>query len=74
MPLLYGICGSRNYRRFGRRATAVKTGNAGPKLHWLVWEKSGFLALPSERYILAENKAHVGDIRAEIKLFLAYCL
>ena len=32
---VYGVCGSRNYRGFGRRATDVKTGNAGPKLHWL---------------------------------------
>ena len=71
---LYGICGSRNYRRFGRRATDVKTGNAGPKLHWLVWERISFLALPLDTYFLAENKGHDGDIWAEIKLFLAYCL
>ena len=51
----------------------VKTGNAGPKLHWLVWEKSGFPALPCERYFLAENKGHDGDIWAKIKLFPTYC-
>ena len=27
---LYGLCGSRNSRRFGCRATDVKHGNAGP--------------------------------------------
>ena len=58
----YGICGSRNYRRFGRRAADVKTENAGPRLHWLVWEKSGFLAFPCERYFLAENNGHDGDL------------
>ena len=71
---LYGLCGSRNYRRFGRRATDVKNGNAGPKLHWLVWEKRGIPALLCERYFLAENKGHDGDIWAKSKLFLAYCL
>ena len=71
---LYGVCGSRNYRRFGRRATDVKTGNAGPKLHWLVWEESGIPALAGEGYFLAENKGHGGDIRAKIKLFFVYCL
>ena len=45
--LLYGICGSRNSRRFGRRATSVKNGNAGTKLHWGLWGKSGFSALPT---------------------------
>ena len=51
---LYGLCGSRNYRRIGRRTTdvKVKSGNAGPKLHWPVWEESGFSALPSDREIL----------------------
>ena len=34
---------------FGRRATAAKNGNAGPKLHWRLWEKCGFLALPFGR-------------------------
>ena len=71
---LYGLCGSRKYRRFGRRATDVKNGNAGPKLHWLVWEKRGFQALLCERYFLAENKGYDGDIWAKIKLFVAYCL
>ena len=70
---LYGVCGSRNYRRFGRRATDVKTGN-GPKLHWLVWEESCFPALPCERYFLAENNGHDGNTWAQIKLFVAYCL
>ena len=32
-----GVCGSRNSRRIGRRATDVKNGNAGPKLHWRLW-------------------------------------
>ena len=27
---LYGVCGSRNSRRFGRRVTDLKIGNAGP--------------------------------------------
>ena len=62
MLRVYGGCGSRNYRRFGRRATDMKNGNAGPKLHWLVWEKSSFPALPCEQYFLAENKGLVGDI------------
>ena len=47
---VYGVCGSQNYHRFGHRAMDVKTGNAGPKLHRLVWEKSGFPARPCERY------------------------
>ena len=46
---LYGICGSRNSRRFGRRATSVKNGNAGPKLHLGLWGKSVFSALPYAR-------------------------
>ena len=71
---IYGGCGSRNYRRFGRRATDVKNGNAGPKLHWLVWEKSGFLALARKLDFLVENKVHDGNTWAKIKLFLAYCL
>ena len=56
-----GLCGSRNYC-IGRRATDVQSGNAGPKLHWLVQEKSGFPARPRERCFLEENKAHDGDI------------
>ena len=52
----------------------MKHGNAGPKLHWLVWEKSGFPALAGERYFLAYHKAYGGDIWAKGKLFLAYCL
>ena len=43
---IYRVCGSRHSRRFGRRATHVKTGNAGPKLHWSLWGESGFSALP----------------------------
>ena len=39
--VVYGICGSRNYR-----ATDIKNGNAGPKLHWGLWEESSFFALP----------------------------
>ena len=30
---IYGLCGAGKSCRFGRRATDVKTGNAGPKLH-----------------------------------------
>ena len=71
---VYGVCGSRNTRRFGRRATDVTNGNAGPKLHWLVWEKSGFPALARKLYFLVENKGHDGGIWAKGKLFLAYCL
>ena len=74
LHLLYGICGSRNYRRFGRRATDVKKGNAGPKLHWLVWEKGGFPALPCERCFLEDTKGQNGNIWAQSKLFLDYCL
>ena len=48
---VYGICGSRNYRRFGRRATDVKKGNAGPKLHWCLWDKSGLLYLTLDPYV-----------------------
>ena len=50
--VLYGICGSRNSRRFGRRATDLKNGNAGPKLHWSLWEKCGFSALLFGRDLL----------------------
>ena len=38
---LYRVCGSRKYRRFGRRATSVKNCNAGPKLHWRLWPYGG---------------------------------
>ena len=31
--VVYGLCGSRNDGRIGRRATDVKNANAGPKLH-----------------------------------------
>ena len=71
---LYGSCGSRNYRRIGLRATDVKNGNAGPKLHWLVWEKSSFPALPRERYFLAENNSHDGNIRANFFSLTVYRL
>ena len=47
---LYGICGLQNPRGSSRRATDVKTGNAGPKLHLSLWEESGFPALPRETY------------------------
>ena len=47
---LYGLCGSRNSRRSVRRATDVKNGNAGPKLHWSLWEKSGFPALTRDPF------------------------
>ena len=57
---LYGRCESRNYCRIGRHATDVKNGNAGPKLHWRLWEKSGFPALAGERYFLAYFKAYDG--------------
>ena len=57
---IYGSCGSRNYRRIGRRATDMKNGNAGPKLHWLVWEESGFSALARKWYFLLQNKCHGG--------------
>ena len=59
--LIYGLCGSRNYRKIGRRATNVKNGNAGPKLHWRLWEKGRFPALADELYFLADNKGHDGD-------------
>ena len=52
----------------------MKNGNAGPKLHWLQWEKRGFPALPRDRYILEENNGQDGEIWAKSKLFLAYCL
>ena len=71
---LYGVCGSRKYRRIGRRATDVENGNAGPKLHCRLWEKSGFPALPRERDFLADNKGHDGGGWAERQLLLAYCL
>ena len=46
-----------------------ENGNAGPKLHWLVWEKIGFSTLPRERYFLAENKGRDGDIWAKLNFF-----
>ena len=45
IALVYGVCGSRNHGRIGGRATDVKNGNAGPKLHWRLWGKSVFSAL-----------------------------
>ena len=50
-----------------------KNGNAGPKLHLGLWEKSGFPALTCESYFLADNKGHNGDIWTKRKLFLTYC-
>ena len=46
---LYGSCGSRNYRRFGRRATDVKTGNAGPKIALAAMGEKG-VSGPPVRY------------------------
>ena len=40
----------------------VKTGNAGPKLHWCLLEKSGSPALTLDLYFLANNNGHNGDI------------
>ena len=71
---LYGICGSRNYRRCGRRAADVKNGNAGPKLHWRLWQKCGFPAFGRKWSFIEDNKVHGGSIWAKKKLFLAYCL
>ena len=59
---VYGVCGSRNYCRFGHRATDVKNGNAGHKLHWWLWEKNSFSVLPLEPYFLAKNKGHNGNL------------
>ena len=52
----------------------MKTGNAGPKLHWNLREKRGFPALPHERYVLAYNRSHDGLVWGSRQLFLAYCL
>ena len=71
---VYRICGSGKSSQFGRRATDVKTGNAGPKLHWLLWQKSCFPALTRVRYLIADIKGHGGDLWALTRLFLAYCL
>ena len=57
-----------------RRATGVKNGNVGPKLHWRLWRKSGFPALPCERYVLPDIKGHGGNIWAKRQLFLTYRL
>ena len=40
----------------------MKIGNAGPKFHWRLWEKSGFPALRRDLYFLTENKGHIGEI------------
>ena len=72
--VVYGSRGSRNYRRFGRRATDVKNRNAGPKLHWCLWQKGSFPALARKQYFLVENNGPDGVIWDERKLFLAYCL
>ena len=60
--ILYGVSGYRNYCRFCSRATDVKKGNAviaGPKLHWSLWEKSGFPALTLDPFILANNNGPI---------------
>ena len=72
--IIYGVCGSQNSCRFGRRATYGKNGNAGPKLHWLVWEKSRFPAFARKLFSLVENKGHDGIIWAKSELFFAYYL
>ena len=64
LSTLYGVCGSQNYRRFGSRATDMIISNAGPKLHWRVWEKGGFLTLTLDPYFLANNNGHNGYIWA----------
>ena len=65
---------SHNFRRIGRRATDVNNRNAGPKLHWRLWEKGRLSALAVEQYFSEENKGHEGDIWAKSKPFPAYCL
>ena len=60
--IIYDISGLQNPGGSSPRATDLKTGNAGPRLHWHLWEKSGFPALPRERYLLAINKGHDGEI------------
>ena len=77
VPVVYGTCGSRNSRRFGRRGTPLKNGNAGPSKALAPMGGgggSGFLALVRKRHFLVENKGHGGIIWAKRKLFLAYCL
>ena len=61
-PVQDGVCGSRNSRRIGSRATDVKIGNASPKLHWRLWEKNGFLSLARKRYFLSDNEDRDGEI------------
>ena len=76
-PITGGInggCGSPNCGRIGRRAVGVKNGNAGPKLHWRLWERRGFLALPSDWEFSAKNDYPYGPLGVETQLFLAYCL
>ena len=51
----------------------MKTGNAGPILHWRLWQKNSIPSLLHEQYFLADNK-HDGDMLAKRKLCLAYCL
>ena len=72
--MVYGLCGSRYYRWFGLRATAVENGNAGPKLHWLVWEESVFSALPCDGDLTVKNDTPIWFLGASTQLFLAYCL
>ena len=41
------VANDMNACQFRRCATDRKNGNAGPKLHWILWEEMGFLPLPS---------------------------
>ena len=74
IPWVYGLCRSRKSRRIGRCATDVKNDNAGPKLHWRLWGKSGLSALSPDRDFSAKNYYPHGRLEVETKLFLAYCL
>ena len=74
MSVLYGTGGSQDSRRFDHRATDLKNGNAGPKLHWRLWEKSGFSVVLSDWVISPKNDDPHGLLGTETKLFLAYCL
>ena len=52
----------------------MKNGNAGPKLHCHLWQKSSFPALARKWHFLVENKEHDGGVCTKRKLFLAHCL
>ena len=76
LQLIYGVCGSSFSRRFGRRATNVKKGNAGPSLALAPMGEKQFFGSPffCDRNSSGKFDTPIWSFGAYTKLVLAYCL